>query len=95
MLCLFDHFAVLFLIEQLTEFGAEFSRNVLFHFAVKNKLSHFKYLFGALRVVCFKVVREDIADKDYLLAEVIECYYLIEKHKVNIIEAFLVLCVQL
>ena len=86
-LCLFDHFAVLFFAEKRRNIGSELACLLLYGSAVPEKLRHLHKLHLSLVVACLTLFKSHIRNEYELLAEVVECDDLIEKHQVYVLEA--------
>ena len=62
--------------------------------AVSDELFHFGEVCFCLCVLVFEVACGDVGYQDYLLVYVVESYYLVEQHEVNVLEPLLVLRVE-
>ena len=87
-LSLFHHIAVLLFAEKGCDLRGELTCRLLYALAVSEQVSHVTELQLCLVVACLALVQSHVGDENELLAEVVECDYLVEKHEINVLEVF-------
>ena len=86
VLSLFNHCAVLLLAEKRCSLACEVSARLLLRSSLAEQIGDLFQFKLCLVVSRFGIFKAHICDEDYLLTEIVKCYYLVEKHQVNVLE---------